>query len=94
MIRANAELRPSPRRTEMSVAEPAPAGAAGGKQDPVVPDVVVYICSFIIVVVVVGGVFFLSVLMKQRLGKSLYRLLARAHNRLVAYAQHRFSTGC
>lgn len=54
--------------TEMSVADPAPAaGAAGGKQDPVVPDVVVYVCSFIIVVMVVGGVVALSMLMKKRL---------------------------
>ncbi|XP_049518170.1 uncharacterized protein LOC119442512 [Dermacentor silvarum] len=53
--------------TEMSVAEPAPGGAAGGKQDPVVPDAVVYLCSVVIVVMVVGGVIGLSILMKQRL---------------------------
>ncbi|KAH7967309.1 hypothetical protein HPB49_023939 [Dermacentor silvarum] len=51
----------------MSVAEPAPGGAAGGKQDPVVPDAVVYLCSVVIVVMVVGGVIGLSILMKQRL---------------------------
>ncbi|KAH6939254.1 hypothetical protein HPB50_016578 [Hyalomma asiaticum] len=50
----------------MSVAEPAPA-AGGGKQDPVVPDAVVYVCSLVIVVMVVGGVIGLSILMKQRL---------------------------
>ncbi|XP_075721319.1 uncharacterized protein LOC142764453 [Rhipicephalus microplus] len=46
----------------------APVPAAGGpKQDPVVPDSVVYVCSVIIVVMVVGGVIGLSILMKQRL---------------------------
>lgn len=49
------------------MAEPAPGGAAGGKQDPVVPDAVVYLCSVVIVVMVVGGVIGLSILMKQRL---------------------------
>lgn len=48
------------------MAEPAPA-AGGGKQDPVVPDAVVYVCSIVIVVMVVGGVIGLSILMKQRL---------------------------
>ncbi|KAL1431074.1 hypothetical protein MTO96_014473 [Rhipicephalus appendiculatus] len=45
----------------------APAAAAGAKQDPVVPDTVVYVCSVVIVVMVVGGVIGLSILMKQRL---------------------------
>nr|XP_054932987.1 uncharacterized protein LOC129387661 [Dermacentor andersoni] len=51
----------------MSVAEPPPGAAAPGKNDPVVPDAVVYVCSVVIVVMVVGGVIGLSILMKQRL---------------------------
>ncbi|XP_065297659.2 uncharacterized protein [Dermacentor albipictus] len=52
----------------MSTAEPPPdAGAAPGKNDPVVPDAVVYVCSVVIVIMVVGGVIGLSILMKQRL---------------------------
>ncbi|CAN7946156.1 unnamed protein product, partial [Ixodes pacificus] len=56
-------------RTEMSTADPSTAAGAapGAKQDPVVPDMVVYACSCIIVVVIVGGVITLALLMKSRL---------------------------
>ncbi|XP_064474406.1 uncharacterized protein LOC135388653 isoform X2 [Ornithodoros turicata] len=55
--------------SEMSVAEPAPAagGAPPDKNAPVIPDLVVYACSFIIICVVVGGVVALSTVMKERL---------------------------
>ncbi|KAL3217022.1 hypothetical protein MRX96_032676, partial [Rhipicephalus microplus] len=65
---------PTVTMTELSSVDSSVAGdagpvpAAGGpKQDPVVPDSVVYVCSVIIVVMVVGGVIGLSILMKQRL---------------------------
>ncbi|EEC15229.1 hypothetical protein IscW_ISCW021612 [Ixodes scapularis] len=56
-------------RTEMSTADPSTAAGAapGAKQEPVVPDMVVYACSCIIVVVIVGGVITLALLMKSRL---------------------------
>lgn len=59
-------------RTEMSTADPSTAAGAapGAKQEPVVPDMVVYACSCIIVVVIVGGVITLALLMKSRLGNA------------------------